>query len=98
MENYELPKLENWLCVEDLFSQTQPQIISIINLACITQCYTVYLKSFEGENFHGFHGFLLTVNVLPLKFFLECWRHPLTTQSMVSPGPKFPTVKVFPTY
>jgi len=26
---------------------------------------------FEGENYRGFHGFLLTVNVLPLKIFLE---------------------------
>jgi len=42
--------------------------------------------------------FLLTTNVLPLKFFLEYWHHPLITQSMVPPGLKFSTVKVFPTY
>jgi len=60
--------------------------------------YTVYVKSFEGENFHGFHRFLLTTNVLPLKIFLEYQRRPLTTQSMVLPGLKFSTTKVFPTY
>jgi len=30
--------------------------------------------------------FLLTENVLPLEIFLEYWRRPLTTQSMVPPG------------
>jgi len=50
------------------------------------------------ENFHGFHGILLTVNVLPLKFFHKYWQCPLTTQSMVPPGLKFSTAKVFPTY
>jgi len=47
---------------------------------------TVYIKSFKGENFCGFCGFLLTTNVLPLKIFLEYQCHPLTTQSMVPPG------------
>jgi len=60
--------------------------------------YTVYVKSFKVENFHGFHGFLLTANVLPLKIFLEYWHHPLTTQSMVSPGLNFATTEVFPKY
>jgi len=32
---------------------------------------TVYVKPFKGENLHGFCGFLLTTNVLPLKIFLE---------------------------
>ena len=50
-----------------------------------TVFYTVYIKSFEEENFCGFRGFLLTVNVLPLRVFLEYWRRPLTTQRMVSP-------------
>jgi len=44
-----------------------------------------YIKSFKGKNFCGFHGFLLTTNVLPLKIFLEYWGHPLTTQSMIPP-------------
>jgi len=52
------------------------------HMACVC---TVYVKSFEGENFNGFCGFLLTVNVLPLKIFLEYWCHPLTTQSVVPP-------------
>jgi len=60
--------------------------------------HTVYVKSFEGENFCGFHKFLLTANVLPLKIFLEYWHCPLTTQSMIPPGLKFSTAKVFPTY
>jgi len=37
----------------------------------------------QGENFHGFRGFLLTANVLPLKIFLEYRYRPLTTRSMV---------------
>jgi len=41
---------------------------------------TAYVKSFEGENFHVFHGFLLTMNVLPLKIFLEYRHCPLTIQ------------------
>jgi len=60
--------------------------------------HTVYVKSFKGENYHSFRGFLLTANVLPLKFFLEYQCHPLTTQSMVQPGLKFSITKVFPTY
>jgi len=64
----------------------------------IVYIHTVYIKSFEGENFHGFCGLLLTTNVLPLKIFLEYQHHPLTTQSMVPPGLKFSTTKVFPTY
>jgi len=44
---------------------------------------------------NGFHRFLLTANVLPLRIFLEYWCHPLTTQSMVPPGLKFSTTKVF---
>jgi len=44
---------------------------------------TICIKSFDGENFRRF---LLTVNVLPLKIFLEYWHRPLTTQSMVPPG------------
>ena len=47
--------------------------------------YTVYVKSFEGENFRGFCRILLTANILPWKIFLECWCCPLTTQSMVPP-------------
>ena len=31
--------------------------------------FTVYVISLEGENFHSFHRFLLTMNVLPLKNF-----------------------------
>jgi len=58
----------------------------------------IYVKSFEGENFCSFRAFLLTANVLPLKFFLIYQRYPLTTQSMVPPGLTFSTVKVFPTY
>jgi len=60
--------------------------------------HTVYAKSFEGENFCGFHGFLLTTNILPLKIFLEYQCCPLITQSLVPPGLKFSTAKVFPTY
>ena len=30
---------------------------------------TVYVKTFKGENFCGFRGFLLNTNVLPLKIF-----------------------------
>ena len=60
--------------------------------------HTTYVKSFERENFCGFCGFLLTVNVLPLKFFLEYQRRPLTTQSMVPPGLTFSTMKAFSTY
>jgi len=63
-----------------------------------TSLITIYVKSFERENFHGFHGFLLTVNVLPLKIFIEYQHCPITTQSMVPPGLKFSTVKVFLTY
>ena len=42
---------------------------------CITKVYNIpysyiYDKMFEGENFHGFCGFLLTVNVLPLNILL----------------------------
>jgi len=59
---------------------------------------TVCVKSFEGENFCGFSGFLLTANILPLKIFLEYRCRPVTTQSMVPPGLKFSTAKVFPTY
>jgi len=59
---------------------------------------TVYVKSFEGENFHGFCKLLLTVNVLPLKIFLEYWHCTLTTLSMVPPSLKFLTAKVFSTY
>jgi len=40
--------------------------------------YTVCIKLFEGENFHGFCGFLLIANVLPLKIFLEYRCCPLT--------------------
>jgi len=82
-----------FLCMDSmhmLFISTH--VISVI------QSYTVYIKSFEGENFHGFHGFLLPMNVLPLKIFLEYRCHPITTQSMVPPGLKFSTAKVFPTY
>jgi len=57
---------------------------------------TVYVKSFEGENFHSFRGFLLTANVLPLKIFLEYQHHPLTTQSMVPPGLKVLNHESFP--
>jgi len=57
--------------------------------------YTVYVKSFKGENFHGF---LLTAKVLPLKIFLEYWHCPSTTRSMVLPGLKFLTAQVFLTY
>ena len=31
---------------------------------------TIYNNTLEGENFHGFCGFSLTANVLPLKIFL----------------------------
>jgi len=62
------------------------------------QAYTVYVKSFEGENFRGFHEFLLTANVLPLKIFLEYQCRPLSTQNMVPPSLKFSTAKIFPTY
>jgi len=66
---------------------------------CMYVITTVYVKSFEEEKLsHGFCRFLLTANVLPLKIFLEYPRHPLTTQSMVPPGLKFSTTKVFPTY
>ena len=56
---------------------------------------TIYVKSFEGENFHGFCGFLLTVNALLLKIFLEYQCRPLATQSMIPPGLKFSTTKDF---
>jgi len=64
----------------------------------LESAYTVYVKSFEGENFHGFSRFLLTANVLPLKIFLEYQLRPLTIQSIVPPGLKFLIVNVFPTY
>jgi len=60
------------------------QSISILNHYC-SLWYTIFVKSFKGGNFCGFRGFLLTANVLPLKNFLECQCHPLTTQSMVPP-------------
>jgi len=41
-----------------------------------------YVKSFEGENFHSFHKFLLTANVSTLKIFFEYWRCPPTTQAL----------------
>jgi len=47
--------------------------------------HIVYVKSFEGENFCSFRGFLLTANVLPLKIFLAYQHCPLTTKSMVLP-------------
>jgi len=55
-------------------------------ITIIHTCITIYVKSFEGENFRSFHRFLLTANVLPLKIFLEYWHCPLTTQSMVPSG------------
>jgi len=62
--------------------------------------YVIYhiRQIIQGGNFRDFCGFLLTTNVLPLKIFLEYRRRPLTTQSMVPPGLKFSTAKVFPTY
>jgi len=60
--------------------------LSLDNLAAIKFCLldnTIYVNSFEGENFCGSHGFLLTMNIIPLKVFLEYRHHPLTTQSMV---------------
>jgi len=59
--------------------------------------YTVYVKSFKGENFYDFCRFLLTANVLSLKIFLEYQLCPLTIQSTVPAGLKFSKAKVFPT-
>jgi len=51
-----------------------------IKLLKISYQNTVYVKSFEVKNFRGFHKFLLTTNVLPLKIFLEYQLCPLTTK------------------
>jgi len=59
------------------FSLERFTLVSLVFVFC-----TVYIKSFKGKNFHGFHGFLLTANVLLLKILLEYWSHSLTTQSM----------------
>jgi len=52
----------------------------------------------RGGKLFWFSQILLTVNILPLKIFLECQPHPLTAQSMVPSGLKLSTAKVFPTY
>jgi len=75
-----------------ILDQKQHMYIPVVVVFIVV---TIYVKLFEGENFRRF---LLTANVLPLKIFLEYRHCPLTTQSMVSPGLKFSTTKVFPTY
>ena len=55
---------------------TLPGLTTIMYMCntCITGVlkHTVYDKTFEGENFRGFRGFLPNTNVLPLKVFLLC--------------------------
>jgi len=71
-------------------------LTALLGYTTILLEYTIYIKSFKGENFHGFRGILLTANVLPLKFFHKYQRCPLTTQSMVPPGLKVLNHESFP--
>jgi len=100
-----------WFVVLKWFSHTVPRCICtyvsssyICNKCIVTITYGLIALWYHvceiiwGENFCSFHGFFLMANVLPLKIFLEYQHHPLTTQSMVPPGLKFATAKVFPTY
>ena len=53
--------------------------VAVIKYCCGKELETLYRihQIIRGGNFCNFHGFLLTMNVLPLKIFLE-YRCPST--------------------
>jgi len=59
-----MPILSNFV------NRVQPNHVKYLIVMRWTEV-TVYVKSFEGENFYGFRGFLITANFLPWKFSLN---------------------------
>jgi len=86
MKNIYFGKYCSWICSWPISPIIMEDMYLTIRMISNLGSTTVYVKSFEGESFHGFCGFLLTANVLPLKIFLEYRHRPPTTQSMVPPG------------
>ena len=85
--NYNTHQLQYYIFKHNLIkyiTAIQQLYYIIIQLCSYILYNTVYVKSFERENFHGCCGFLLNANFLPLKNFFKYWCCPLTTQSMVT--------------
>ena len=45
-----------------------------IHMGRLEKCSTVHGKTFEGENFHGFHGFSLICECFPMNHGLVDWQ------------------------
>ena len=88
-----------YVCAYMCVCVVYPCMCVYVHMCCVSVCihmwicvcmymYDIYNKTFKGDNFHGFHRFSLTANVLPLKMFL------LHNQSTKIPG-RGQTTKLF---